>query len=190
MVFAIEEFVRVGKIYFPTLNTSSDEFRNLRDLVDLGVKYDDIVNMMDVFKAWRKDNIIRVCLDMLAIGKLDDLRLMWVARPDMDLERACVSFCRVLLLRKNINLGYSFGSIEAIRVLSALGTSMFEATSTLSTSSVSVCKDMLSIALAGSASEVVQVGARQAVEGDSHYEEGLEQEDHFDVRVVDAFSPC
>lgn len=30
VVFAIEELVRVGKIYFPTLNTSSDEFMNLR----------------------------------------------------------------------------------------------------------------------------------------------------------------
>ena len=43
--------------------------------------------------------------------------------------------------------------------------------------------------LAGWAGEVVQVGAGQAVEDDSHYKEGLEQEDHFDVRVADAFPP-
>ena len=30
VVFAIEELVCVRKIYFPTLNTSSDEFMNLR----------------------------------------------------------------------------------------------------------------------------------------------------------------
>ena len=51
VVFAIEVLVRVGKIYFPTMNMSRDEFRNLIELVDLGVKYDDIMNMMDVFKA-------------------------------------------------------------------------------------------------------------------------------------------
>ena len=49
---------------------------------------------------------------------------------------------------------------------------------------------MFNLALAGSASEVIQVGAGHAVEDDSQYEEGLEQEDHFDVRVVDAFPPC
>lgn len=42
----------------------------------------------------------------------------------------------------------------------------------------------------GSADKVVQVGAGQAVEDGSHYDEGLEQEDHFDMRVVDAFLAC
>ena len=159
-------------------------------MVDLGIKYDDLVNMMDVFKAWRRDSIIRACIDIIAIGKLDDLHLMWVARPEADLDRACVSFRRVLLLKENIDLGYYFGSIEAIGVWIALGASMFEAALTLSTMSVSACKDRLNLAFAGSTSEVVQVGAGQAVEDDSHYEEDLEQEDHFDVRVVDAFPAC
>ena len=36
--------------------------------------------------------------------------------PGVDIDQICVSFRRVLLLRKNIDLEYSFGSNEAIGV--------------------------------------------------------------------------
>ena len=53
---------------------------------------------------------------MISIGNIDNLHLMWVARPRVDINQACVSFRRVLLFRKNIDLEYYFGSIEAIGV--------------------------------------------------------------------------
>ena len=96
VVFAMEELIRIGKIYFPTLNTSSDEFMDFREMVDSSAKYDDILNMIDAFKAWRGDNIVRACLDTIAIGKLDDLRLISVARPGVDIDMTCVSFCQIL----------------------------------------------------------------------------------------------
>ena len=213
MVFAMEELVRVGKIYFPTLDTLSEEFKNFRGVVDSSVKYRDIVTIMHAFNAWRRDNILRGCLDMIAIGKVDDLRVIWVARPRVDIGHACVLFRHVLFLRENIDLQYSFGSIEAIGVWPAPGAS---------TASVSACEDMLNSwteagdfndldnlrafqvrcmfdppsvkcmggEFAGSAGEAVEDGAGQAVEDDSHCEEDLEQGDHFHMRVVDAFPPC
>ena len=72
--------------------------------VDSSAKYKDIVTMMHAFNAWRKDSILRGCLDMIVIGKVDDLRVMWVARPGVDIGQACVLFRRVLLLRENIDL--------------------------------------------------------------------------------------
>ena len=90
----MEKLIRVG-IFFSTLNTSSDEFRNFKKMVDLSVMYDDIVNMMNVFKAWRRDNIVRACLHMIAIRKLDDLRPMWVAKFRVDIYKTCVSFRRI-----------------------------------------------------------------------------------------------
>ena len=43
---------------------------------------------------------------------------------------------------------------------------------------------------ARSTGEAEEIGTRQAVEDNSHCEEDLEQEDHFHMRVVDAFPPC
>lgn len=63
-----------------------------------------------------EDNIAQGCLDMIAIGKNDDLHSIWVARPGMDIDQTCVLFRRVLFLKKNIDLEYSFGSIEAIGI--------------------------------------------------------------------------
>ena len=57
----------------------------------------------------------------------------------MDINQACVSFRRVLLFRKNIDLEYYFGSIEAIGVWPTLSANMFEATLRMCTASVSAC---------------------------------------------------
>ena len=43
---------------FSILNMSSNEFKDFGEMIDLGAKYDDIVNMMDAFKAWWRNNII------------------------------------------------------------------------------------------------------------------------------------
>lgn len=85
-------------------------------MIDSYAKYVDIVTMMHAFRTWRKGNIIRGCLDMIEIGKIDDLRLMWVARLGVDTYQVNVSFRHVLLLRENIDTGYYFGSIEAIGI--------------------------------------------------------------------------
>ena len=135
MVFAMEELVRVGKIYFPTLDTLSEEFKNFRGVVDSDAKYRDIVAMMDAFNAWRRESIVWGCLDMTAIGKVDDLRVMWVARPGVDIGQACVSFQPLLLFRENIDLQYTFGSIEAIGVWPTPGANMFEAALAMRTAS-------------------------------------------------------
>ena len=85
-------------------------------MADSCVKYIDIITMMHAFNAWRRDNIVQGCLDMIAIGMMDDLCLMWMAKPRVDIDQACVSFRRVLLFKENIDFEYSFGSIEAIGV--------------------------------------------------------------------------
>ena len=85
-------------------------------MIDSYAKYIDIVTMMHAFHTWRKSNIIWGCLDMIEIGKIDNLRLMWVARFGVDTYHVNVSFRRVLLLKENIDTGYYFGSIEAIGI--------------------------------------------------------------------------
>ena len=76
VAFAMKELIRVGKIYFPTLDTLSDEFKNFRRVVNSSAKYMNIVTMMHAFNVWRRDSIVQGCLDMIAIGKVDDLRVM------------------------------------------------------------------------------------------------------------------
>ena len=75
-VVAMEKLIRVENIYFPILDMTSDEFINFRRVVDSGSKHDDILSMMHAFNIWRRGSIVRGCLDMIAIGKMDDLHLM------------------------------------------------------------------------------------------------------------------
>ena len=61
----------------------------------------------------------------------------------VDIHHTCVSFCRILLLRENIDLEYCFESIEAIGKLPTLGANMFETTLAMHVSSASVYQDKL-----------------------------------------------
>ena len=56
---------------------TSDEFINFRRIVDSCSKHDDILSMMHVFNTWRRNSIIRGCLDMIVIEKMNGLRLIW-----------------------------------------------------------------------------------------------------------------
>ena len=109
VLFTMEELIRVGKIYFFILDMTNDEFINFRRVVDSSSKHDDILSMMHAFNTLQRDNVVRGCLHIITIGKMDDLRLMWVARPGVDIHHICVSFCRILLLRENIDIEYCFG---------------------------------------------------------------------------------
>ena len=61
----------------------------------------------------------------------------------VDIHQTCVSFCRILLLRENIDLEYCFESIEAIGKWPAPGANMFETTLAMHVSSASVYQDKL-----------------------------------------------
>ena len=221
VLFIMEELIRVGKIYFPTLDMTSDKFINFRRIVDSSSKHDDMLNMMHAFNTWRRGSIVRGCLDMIVIGKMDGLRLMWVVRPRVDIHQACVSFRRILLIRKNIDLGYCFESIEAIGVWPTSGANMFETTLAMHVSSVNAYQDKLNSwtqaadfhghdnlrafqvrcmfdlpkrkcmgdQLTWLVGEVLEGEARQTMKDDIQYEEDLEQADHLDIRMVDAWPP-
>ena len=81
---------------------------------------------------------------MLALNKIDDMCFMWVARPRLDTEHVCISFHRVLVFRDNINLDYSFGLVETIRVWPISCTDMYETTLAMRLTSVTTYHDMLS----------------------------------------------
>ena len=136
VLFAMEELIRVGKIYFPTLDTGGEDFEKFREVLDCG---DNIGDQVENFRAWRRNCFIRACCDSLRREESHILRDLWVKGEGVDREGCASVFTSVLLLRENIDLGYVFGSIEATGLWPRGGDAFFDAAKVLRRESVSAC---------------------------------------------------
>ena len=136
VMFAMEELVRCGKIFFPTLDLEGTAFRDFRRVLDNGGEQGDQVAK---FIQWRRRTFVKACRDMVATQQEHILRDMWVDRAGVDREAVLTAFRHVLLLRENIELGYCFGSLEALGVWPRAGDDFFRAARGLHRESVSAC---------------------------------------------------
>lgn len=141
VMFAMEELIRVGKIYFPTLDVEGEDFKILRTVLDCA---EDQGGQVESFTAWRRSTFIRACCDTLSLEKEACLRDMWVNREGVDKDGTVASFRNTLLLRENIDLGYVFGSLEATGVWPRGGDELFDAAKVLRRESISACHAKLS----------------------------------------------
>ena len=124
VMLAMEELIRMGKIYFPTMDMHGDEFETFREVLDLG---DDKGGQVESFQHWRRGTFIRACLDIVEQGKEQILREMWVTNPGVDREKVADDFRSMLLLRENIDLEYALGSLEATGQWPAAGETLYDA---------------------------------------------------------------
>ncbi|KAG0569467.1 hypothetical protein KC19_6G092600 [Ceratodon purpureus] len=124
ILVAMQELIRVGKIYFPTMDTQSDTFETFRLVLDDCV---DRGGEVAQYHCWGRDTFVKACLDMLALDKKSLLRDMWVTREGVDFEAVSNAFRIVLLYRENLDLGYIFGSLEATGTWPAAGHGLFRA---------------------------------------------------------------
>lgn len=111
-------------------------------MVDSEAKTCDLVTMIHAFTTRRRGIIVRDCLDMLASGKINDLRIMWVVRPGVEIKHVYNSFCRILLLMTNIDIEGVFGLVEAIGVWPTISADLYEAAMTGSVSIFILCFHM------------------------------------------------
>ena len=124
IMLAMEEVIRVGKVFFPDMDIKGESFATFRVVLDTGENHG---GLGESFCAWRRDVFIRACLDIVALGKEDLLRDMWVTRPGVDEQSVADAFRNILLYRENIDLGYIFGAVEATGVWPAAGVGLFVA---------------------------------------------------------------
>ncbi|KAG0573280.1 hypothetical protein KC19_VG164600 [Ceratodon purpureus] len=138
IMFAMEELIRVGKIYFPTMDISGDDFEDFRMVLDEG---DNRGGQVGLFVHWRRNTFIRACLDMVNLDQLDVLRDMWVAKEGgVDTEAVTRAFRSILLLRENMDLEYCFGSLECTGIGARGGEEFFQASKKLLVESQYSCK--------------------------------------------------
>ncbi|KAG0625061.1 hypothetical protein M758_2G024800 [Ceratodon purpureus] len=124
ILIAMEELIRVGKIYFPAMDIESVSFETFRLVLDDCI---DRRGEVAQYHCWGRDTFVRACLDMLALDKKSLLRDMWVTRDGVDFEAVSNAFRTVLLYRENLDLGYIFGSLEATGIWPAAGHGLFRA---------------------------------------------------------------
>ena len=141
VLFAMEELIRVGKIYFPTLDTLGEDFADFRVVLDSG---NNTGEQVEKYTAWRTNTFIRACVDMVALDQAGVMRDMWLHREGVDREAVCRSFRTVLLLRENIDLEYCLGSLECIGVWPKAGEDFFESAKAMRRESLTICKSKIS----------------------------------------------
>ena len=124
VMLAMEELIRVGKIYFPTMDIQGDSFEVFREVLDVG---DDLGGQVESYQQWRRSTFIRACMDVLDQGKEEILRDMWVTKAGVDQEKVADRFRQLLLLRENIDLEYAWGSLEATGQWPAAGETLYDA---------------------------------------------------------------
>lgn len=113
VLFAMEELIRVGRIYFSTVDTTSQEWEHLRALVETRGHHG---NLLRAFITCHRRASLLGWMDILALCNEDDLCLIWVAWPRVDTTHVLASFHHVFILRENIHLEYVFGAVEATGV--------------------------------------------------------------------------
>ena len=136
VLFAMEELIRSGMIYFPTLDMTGSSFQDFRTVLDSGGERGDQVAK---YITWRRRTFVKACRDMVATQQEHVLRDMWVDRPRIEYEAVLTSFRHVLLLRENIELGYCLGSVEALGMWPDTGEAFFRAARALRQQSVAAC---------------------------------------------------
>ncbi|KAG0600520.1 hypothetical protein M758_11G040600 [Ceratodon purpureus] len=142
IIFAMEELIRVGKIYFPTMSVDCADFEDFRVVVDKG---NDRGGQVAKFTAWRRNTFVRACLDMVRLGQVQVLRDMWVAKDEVvDREAVTASFRKVLLLRENLDLEYCLGSLESTGFWPRGGDEFFKAAKNLLNESMHECRSSIS----------------------------------------------
>ena len=102
--------MRMGRFFFPKMDTTSYDFSTFRSLLDSSIDLNDLLNS---FLVWRRTSYMQACCDLLHLNMEDELRLQWVTedravQPDSELLR------QALLVRENTSLGYVLGSVEAL----------------------------------------------------------------------------
>ena len=125
IMFAMEELIRMGKIYFPTIDLQGEDFETFRCVLDQGDDVDGL--QVKKFTTWSRDSFVRACLDTVALQQEDILRQMWVPREKVDKEGLVLVFRKGLLFRENIDLEYSLGSLEATGTWPAAGGQFYRA---------------------------------------------------------------
>lgn len=107
--FASKDLPTLGKLLFPTMDITSEEFQAFMDVTSRGVGFEGLVDMA---LSWMRACFWRACNDMLALDKEDDLRVLWLEASKERRERALESFWRVMLLREGVDLEYALGCLD------------------------------------------------------------------------------
>ena len=102
--------MRMGRVYFPKMDTTSYDFSTFCSILDLGTDFSDLV---DSFLSWRRASYMQACCDLLHSNIEDELRLQWMTE-DGAVQQDSELLPQALFVRENTSLGYVLGSVEAL----------------------------------------------------------------------------
>ena len=103
--------MRMGRFYFPKMDTTSYDFSTFRSILDSGTDFSDLV---DSFFSWRRALYVQACCDLLHLNMEDELRLQCQVIEDGAAQQDSQPLRQALLVRENTSLGYVLGIVEAL----------------------------------------------------------------------------
>ena len=72
---AIKDLLTFGQLVFPSMNTS---FKDLAAYVEVTRTCNGIESIQAEASSWMRTCFLNACLDMLAMNKENDLRVLWL----------------------------------------------------------------------------------------------------------------
>ena len=105
-------------MYFPTVNTNTAQFKKFQKNLEDGGQFGEFY---DRFMDWRRAVYVKAYCIMLHAGLEQDLRKMWVTGAAKEQVVDSDRFLYVLLLRENMSLRFSPGSLECTGIWTRAG---------------------------------------------------------------------
>ena len=104
MKLAMKDLLTFGRLVFPSMGTSSLDFLTYLEVMRT---YNGFEAMQAKASSWMTTCFLNTCLDMLAMDKNDDLRVIWLDASKDKRNEALKSFCRVMLLRESFDTQFA-----------------------------------------------------------------------------------
>ena len=106
---AMNNLLTFGQLVFPSMDTSSQDFAASLEVLRTCNGFEAVEAEAS---SWMRTCFWNACLDMLAMNKEDDLRVMWLDASKDRRNEALELFRRVMLLRESFDTQYALGWLD------------------------------------------------------------------------------
>ena len=138
---AMKDLLTFGQLVFPTMDTNSQDFEAYLKVLRTENGFEA---MLVETLSWMRTCFWSACLDMLAMDKEDDLRVLWLDASKDRRKEALEAFRRVMLLRESFDTQYALGWLDWTGDWAAVPVEMVEAMKDMNRLSMNFCSDKLS----------------------------------------------
>ena len=138
---AVKDLLMFGRLDFSYMDTSSQDFAAYLEVLRTDNGFEA---MYAEASSWMRTCFLNAYLNMLAMNKDDDLRVLWLDASKDKQNEILESFCCVMLLRESFDTQYALGWLDWTCDWRTVRVDMIQAMKDMNGSSMKFCSDKLS----------------------------------------------